>query len=101
MKEFLGFGKKQNNPKNNIHFELCGCKSEVLVLEYDQEIGIMDLAIYEHTISFRNKMSWFQKLRYIWQVIRYNRPYSDHIVLEKNQIKAINIFLEKVLTDVK
>lgn len=95
MKGFLGFGKnpKQNDLKNNIHFELCGCKSEVLVLEYDKEIGLMDLAIYDHGASFRNKMSWRQKLRYIWQVIRYNRPYNDQIVLEKNQIQNLKEFL--------
>lgn len=94
MKGFLGFGKnpKQNDLKNNIHFELCGCKSEVLVLEYDQEIGLMDLAIYEHGVSIRNKMSWRQKLRYIWQVIKYNRPYNDQIVLEKNQIQNLKEF---------
>ena len=99
MKGFLGFGKnpKQNDLKNNIHFELCGCKSEVLVLEYDQEIGLMDLAIYEHTVSFNNKMNWFQKLRYIWQVLRYNRPYNDQIVLEKNQIQNLKEFLNKCI----
>ena len=95
MKGFLGFGKKekQNDLKNNIHFELCGCKNEVLVLEYDQEIGLMDLAIYEHGVSIRNRMSWRQKLRYIWQVMRYNRPYNDQIVLEKNQIQNLKEFL--------
>jgi hypothetical protein len=101
MKGFLGFGKnpKQNDLKNNIHFELCGCKSEVLVLEYDKEIGLMDLAIYEHSVSFRNKMSWRQKLRYIWQVIRYNRSYNDQIVLEKKQIKNLYDFLKKIINN--
>lgn len=100
MKGFLGFGKNINpklNDQNNIHFELCGCKSEVLVLEYDKEIGLVDLAIYEHSISFRNKMSWFQKLRYIWQVCRHNRPYNDQIVLDKNQIQKLKLFLDRCI----
>lgn len=99
MKKFLGFGKNQNPKKNDdnpIHFELCGCKSEVLVLEYDQEIGLVDLAIYEHSVSFRNKMSWWQKCKYIWQVMRYNRPFNDQIVLDKNQIKQIILFLTQI-----
>ena len=98
MKGFLGFGKKQN-PKNqsNIHFELCGCKSEVLVLEYDKEIGLIDLAIYEHKISFTNKMSWKQKLRYVWQVIRYNRPFNDQIVLDQDQILKLKLFLDRCI----
>lgn len=100
MKGFLGFGKNINpklNDQNNIYFELCGCKSEVLVLEYDKEIGLVDLAIYEHSISFRNKMSWFQKLRYIWQVCRHNRPYNDQIVLDKNQIQKLKLFLDRCI----
>ena len=102
MTGFLGFGKNQNQSiknQNNIHFELCDCKSEVLVLEYDSECGLMDLAIYEHSVSFRNKMNWYQKLRYIWQVCRYNRPYSDQIVLDKKQIKNLYDFLEKIMNN--
>jgi tRNA(Ile2) C34 agmatinyltransferase TiaS len=97
MKGFLGFGKNHNQPVNNIHFEICGCKSEILVLEYDYEIGLMDLAIYEHGISFRNKMNWFQKLRYIWQVIRYNKPFNDQIVLDKTQIQKLKQYLDRCI----
>lgn len=100
MKRFLGLEKNPKllkNNQNNIHFELCGCKSEVLVLEYDAQIDLMDLAIYEHNVSTRNKMNWFQKLRYIWQVCRYNTPYNDQIVLEKDQIKRLKQFLDDVV----
>lgn len=96
MKGFLGFGKNPS-PPNNIHFELCGCKNEVLVLEYDQEIGLMDCAIYEHPSSFAHKFSWFQKLRYIWRVCRYNRPYNDQIVLDKSQIQNLKQFLSRCI----
>jgi len=97
MKGFLGLGNNTKTPQNNIHFELCGCKSEVLVLEYDKEFNLIDLAIYEHSISFRNKMSWFQKLRYIWQVMRYNRPFNDQIVLDSNQIQRLKVFLDRCI----
>lgn len=100
MKGFLGFGKnqnqKQNDPENNIHFELCGCKSEVLVLEYDKEIGLMDLCIYEIGVSYRNKMSWRQKIRYIWQVLIHDTPYRDQIVLDVNQLKKLSKFINSV-----
>lgn len=98
MTGFLGFGKnlKQKN-QSNIHFELCGCQSEVLVLQYDKEIGLMDLAIFENRVSFTNKMSWYQKLRYIWQVCRHNRPYNDQIVLEKKQLYSLKEFLNRCI----
>jgi hypothetical protein len=94
MKGFLGFGKKSKRVKNNIHFELCNCKSEVLILEYDQEIGLMDCAIYESGISIRHKMSWRQKIKYIWQVLINNKPYADQIVLDKTQIQKLKVFLD-------
>lgn len=100
MTGFLGFGKNQSQPiknQSNIHFELCDCRSEVLVLEYDSECGLMDLAIYEHSVSFRNKMNWYQKLRYIWQVIRYNRPFNDQIVLDKDQIENLKKFFDRCI----
>lgn len=97
MIEFLKKKPNQKSLPNNIHFELCGCKSEVLVLEYDHEIELMDLAIYEHSVSFRNKMSWFQKLRYIWQVIRYNKPFNDQIILDKTQIQKLKQFLDRCI----
>ena len=100
MTGFLGFVKNQSQPiknQNNIHFELCDCRSEVLVLEYDSESGLMDLAIYEHSVSFRNKMNLYQKLRYIWQVCRYNRPYNDQIVLDKDQIQNLKEFLDRCI----
>lgn len=98
MKGFLGLGKHPSiKNQSNIHFELCGCKSEVLVFEYDREIGLMDLAIFENSVSFRNKMSWFQKLRYIWQVCRYNKPYNDQVVLDKNQIQSLKLYLDRCI----
>ena len=97
MREFLKNKPSLKNLPTNIHFELCDCKSEVLVLEYDSEIGLIDLAIYENSISFRNKMLWYQKLRYIWQVLRYNKPYADQIILNKDQIQKLRQFLDRCI----
>ena len=77
-----------------IYFELCNCKSEILVLEYDQEIGLMDCAIYHHGVSIAHKMSWHQKLRYVWQVLINNKPYADQIVFDRTQIQNLKVFLD-------
>lgn len=94
MKGFLGFGKKSKKTVNNTHFELCSCKSEILVLEYDPEIGLMDCAIYHHGVSIEHKMSWYQKLRYVWQVLINNKPYADQIVFDRTQIQNLKVFLD-------
>lgn len=97
MKESSKIPKKSNITnfqKNNTQFILCDCRSEILVINYDTEIGMADLAIYEHRVSYSNKMSFWQKLRYIYQVLVNNKPYSDQIVLNKSQIKEVRDFLD-------
>lgn len=79
--------------KNNTKFILCDCRSEILVIDYDEEIGMADLAIYEHNISYRHKMSFWQKMRYIYRVLVNNKPYADQIMINKSQIKEIADFL--------
>jgi transglutaminase/protease-like cytokinesis protein 3 len=96
MKESSGKTKILNMvkfEKNKTTFILCDCRSEVLVLEHDIEYGLTELSIYENMSSYAHKMSFWQKLRYIYQVLVHNRPYSDQIILNSNQIKDLKNFL--------
>ena len=97
MKESLGKTKQLNVvkfEKNKTTFILCDCRSEVLVLEYDNEYDLMELSIYENISSYAHKISFFQKIRYIYQVLVKNRPYSDQIILNKDQIKSLSTFID-------
>lgn len=86
-------GHITNFAENKVLFTLCDCRSEILVIEYDEEIKMADLAIYEFSHSFRNKMSLWQKMRYCWRVIMNNRPFGDQIMISQKQIKEIKEFL--------
>jgi hypothetical protein len=79
--------------KNKTTFILCDCRSEVLVLDHDSEYGLTELSIYENMSSYGHKMSFWQKLRYIYQVLVYNRPYSDQIILNQEQLKDLGMFI--------
>jgi transglutaminase/protease-like cytokinesis protein 3 len=79
--------------KNKTTFILCDCRSEVLVLEHDIEYGLTELSIYENMSSYGHKMSLWQKLRYIYQVLVHNRPYSDQIILNQDQLKDLGMFI--------
>lgn len=97
MKESLGKTKQLNVvkfEKNKTTLILCDCRSEVLVLEYDNEYDLMELSIYENISSYAHKMSFFQKIRYIYQVLVKNRPYSDQIILNKDQLKSLSTFID-------
>lgn len=85
-----------NFTENKILFTLCDCKSEILVIEYDSEFEIADLAIYETGCSYRNKIRLWQKLRYCWRVIVGNKPFADQIMLTKKQIRELKDFLSEL-----
>ena len=86
-------GSVTNLKTNKTLFIACDCKSEILVIEYDHEINMAYLAIYEQNISYKNKMSFWQRLRYCWQVFWNKKPYADQIVLNYQQLNDIKKFL--------
>lgn len=72
---------------------LCECKNEVLLIEYDHETNLADLAIFEHSFSYRSSMSLWQRLRYCWRVLVYKKPYIDQIALNNKNLKELRTFL--------
>lgn len=90
-------GYVTNFDENKILFTLCDCRSEVLVIEYDPEIQMAELAILETDSSYRQKMSLWQRLRYSWRVLLNKRPYNDQIIINKKQIQEIKKFLSELL----
>jgi hypothetical protein len=83
--------------KNKTTFILCDCRSEVLVLDHDSEYELTELSIYENMSSYGHKMSFWQKLRYIYQVLFHHRPYSDQIILNDKQILSLKNYLDSIL----
>lgn len=82
--------------ENKTLFVQCGCRSEILTIEYDYTIGIAELAIYEHYMSWRHKMSLWQRLRYCWRVLWYKKPYADQMVIEKEQLLELKRFVDEL-----
>lgn len=77
-------------------FTLCSCHNEILLIEYDHDIKMADLAIYERGVCFKTKMSLWQKIRYCWKVLYSGRPYSDEIMLDKKQLLEIKSFIDSL-----
>lgn len=91
--ERRNMGSITNLKENKTLFIPCSCKSEVLVVEYDHEIDIADLAIFENYTNYSNKMSLWQRLRYCYKVLFEKKPYADQMVLDKKQLKDLQKFL--------
>jgi len=95
-KEFLErkkMGSVTNLKENKTLFIPCSCKSEILVIEYDHEIQLADLAIFEHYTNYSHKMSLWQRLRYCYKVLFEKKPYADQMVLDNKQLKDLQKFL--------
>lgn len=91
--EFLNMGNVTNLKTNKTLFIPCDCSSEILIIEYDHEIKMADLAIYENQSSYRSKMSLYQRLRYCYQVLVNKKPYADQITLNNKQLGDLKNFL--------
>lgn len=69
----------------------CSCGSEILMMEYDEEIQSYYVSMYDSFGGFGLK----QKLRHIWQIIRHGTPYSDYMVLDKKSANKLAKFIDK------
>ena len=87
---------EKKDPKNNYRtlFIRCDCHSEVLVIDYDHSFKMIELSVFSSLIS--SKMSLWQKIRYIYQILKYGKPYTDQIILHKNQIDELKAFLNSL-----
>ena len=86
-------GSTTNLKTNKTLFIPCGCRSEILMIEYDHEWKMADFAIYEYPVSYKSKMSLWQRLRYCWQVLIHKKPYADQIMLDNKQLFDLKTFL--------
>jgi hypothetical protein len=83
--------------QNKTIFLLCDCKSEVLVIDYDSDYQLADFSIYENFASYSNKMSLWQKIRYMYKVMVTGNPYADQMVFNREQLKEIKDFLNQII----
>jgi hypothetical protein len=81
--------------KNKTLFLICDCGGEILHIEYDHEIKMADFAIFYNGIeSYR--MSLWQRLRYVYQILFHNKPYADQMILNQRQLIELQHFLESL-----
>ncbi len=82
-----------NLKTNKTLFIQCSCQSEVLVIEYDYEINMADFAIFGNRSSYEYKLSFWQRMRYCYQVLVNKKPYADQIMLDHKQLGDLKSFL--------
>jgi hypothetical protein len=80
--------------KNKTEFILCDCGSEILLIDYDNDLKLADFCIFK----FRpDVLSFWQRMRYIFRILIYGKPYSDQMVLTDNQLKQLRDYLDNLI----
>lgn len=86
-------GNITNFKTNKTVFIPCDCMNEILMIEYDHELRFATFAIYYHNIKISNKLSLWQRIKYIIQIIVYGDLFNDQIVLNDKQLKELKLFI--------
>jgi len=61
----------------------CSCSSEVLGVEYDEDIKSFDLFIFKH-YNNNDRLSFRDRIRYMWKIFRTGQPYSDQMIINSD-----------------
>ena len=79
-------------------FVECDCYTHAIVVERVDEDGYGD---YEYCLAFftrghdGNTLPFMERLRWCWQILRYGKPWTDSIILDRNKAKRLGEFLSK------
>lgn len=90
---------KNKNRKSNVFraaYLRCSCDNEILVVRYDGEIDMLDLCLFQNQNSFKQTMTLWQKIRYTYNLFITGLPFTDQIVLNRNQIDELKGFLDNL-----
>jgi len=80
----------------------CDCHGEVLEIQaYDySDTHPNDTGFYMsmwRMSSDSHKMSWRERFRWCWQILRTGDPWNDYIMLTKENAKKVSQYIEKNL----
>lgn len=71
----------------------CACSGEGLYINYDKEDNLYYLAIFSLGFRDPSKLSFLEKIRWIWYLIKNGKPYNDQFILNKKEVdKLIRFF---------
>lgn len=80
--------------KHKSQFLICECHSHALLVEKFEDEDELNLSLFERGLDGR-KLSIKERFRWCWQILRYGHPWSDHIILSKDNQKVLRKFLEE------
>lgn len=74
-------------------FLICDCYEHGLLVEKFKDENEVSLSLFERGLKGRI-LSWSERLRWCWQIVRYGRPWSDYVILSEENQKQLKEFLK-------
>ena len=82
-------------------FITCECSTHALQVEYVKEDQNYNLCIWQYGHYGSVPMSWKERLRWCWRVLKTGNPWADSIILSKEKrdklVQLLTADEEKVL----
>jgi hypothetical protein len=73
-------------------FLICDCYGHGLLVEKYNDEKKVSLSLFERGLDGRI-LSWRDRLRWCWQILRHGMPWSDYIILNEENQKQLKDFL--------
>ncbi len=68
--------------KTNMIF--CTCGTEAIGMDYDEEDDTTSLAFWQLG-EYNYRLGWRERLRWIIQIVKGKRPFTDMVILDKKE----------------
>jgi len=75
-------------------FLICDCHSHGLLVEKFKGEEELHISLFERGLSGRT-LNWSERLRWIWQIVRYGKPWSDYVILDKEKTNKLVKFINE------
>ena len=83
--------------KNEVRLFVCDCGCGGLSIERDSDFPEIFISTWRYGTSI--KVSFIDRLRYCWDILRYGRPHTDEVIFNIETAKAFLSELERCIED--
>jgi len=86
---------KSMNKSQKIWYKFyeCCCGGEGIMMSYEntEEDGLpqIDIAFFQHGLVGRHPLSFWERLRWTWYLIKTGRPFLDEVILNQTIAKEL------------
>jgi hypothetical protein len=78
----------------------CTCGSEAIIFDVDEDLDLIYVSIWQDGCHKNNKLSFKERIRWIWKLITTGTPFYDQMVLDIKSIEDIQEVLKELKKDI-